>query len=100
MYDPNNRLKQRVCPLRAIATTDLIEIADPENEHDAIRAFSSGQAPAVYRMLDRGRKCGGVQCTRDGIMPECVLKFFSDLTKHFVAQTKGKLKRKCNDCRY
>jgi hypothetical protein len=53
MYDPNNRLKQRVCPLRAIATTDLIEIADPENEHDAIRAFSSGQAPAVYRMLDR-----------------------------------------------
>ena len=85
MYDPNNRLKQRICPLRAIATTDLIEIVDPENEHDAIRVFSSAQAPAVYRMLDRGRKCVGAQCTRDGIMTECVLKFLLDLTKRFVA---------------
>lgn len=56
MDDPSNRLKQCICPLRSIATTDLIEVADPDNENDAIWAFRSGHAPAVYRMLDGGRK--------------------------------------------
>ncbi|MDP9813549.1 hypothetical protein J2W42_006423 [Rhizobium tibeticum] len=100
MDDPSNRLKQCICPLRSIATTDLIEVADSDNENDAIRAFRGAHAPAVYRMLDGGRKCVGAQCNYDGIVVEGVLKFFLEITKRFFASVKRKLQRKCNSRRY
>jgi hypothetical protein len=100
MDDPSNRLKQCICPLRSIATTDLIEVADPDNENDAIRAFRGAHAPAVYRMLDGGRNCVGAQCNDDGIMVEGVLKFFLEITKRFFASVERKLQRKCNSRRY